>query len=953
MPELSAATPSPNEPGLGADQLLDTLPWGLLAVSAAGLIRRLNRQAAIWWGLPAEAALGQTIGQMGPGQLPALAYAALAHAASEPMGAAECYLPRTEQWVTLTSAKQPTGELLVHWQDITAQKQREQQYQALAENIPDVLTRWDPGLRLLYANAAFAAKNGAPLSELLGRTNREMDQPEEVAAPYMAALQQVFDTGQPQEHYHTLLSPQGVRHYHSRLVPELRDGQIETVLGIARDISELRRTEAETLRLREALGQQATDRYQALLYAMDEGFCVIELTFDASGQQVVDYVYRELNPVFAQQSGLPAEALGQSVRELVPDLEPLWFDLYGRVARTGEPVRLEHEVPQLGRWFEMHACRVGGPGSQQVAVLFNDITARKQQAQHQQFLLQLSDTLRAETGVAAVGNRAVQLIAEQLGADRVYLVTLTADDDTVVITHETRRADLPPLQGAYRSSDFPSAIKELFEHTIVYNDVRTDARLTEQERLSFAGLSAVGFIAAPIRRGSEAMIWAAGALSTQPRSWTAPEIALFEDAVERTWAAVERARAEQALRASEANYRTLFESIDEGFCVIELQLDEQGSAVDWLYQEANPAFEKQTGYVDAVGQRISDLQPDLERAWFEQFAAVARTGEPTRFVQASEAMKRWYDVYAFRVGEAGEHRVALLFTDISDRKRREASAALLNEVSEDLAQLTNIDDTLNALGEKLAAHLGLSACLYAELFEAAQIAVIAHGWQRADMPNLLRTYRTTEFMSDEIRELCLTGQPVIIRDVFADPRTDGAQYAAIGIGSFVGMPLVRDGEWRFLLVVYRPEPSDWREEEIDLIRELTTRIWTRLERARAEDALHDREARLRVALDAADLGTFVWHVADDRNEEDARTRVHFGLALGSTISLAEALATTLHPDDAPRYAAAVAHALDPAGPGRLHQEFRIRHPAGERWLAVTGTTAFEGTPPWRYASPAC
>jgi len=163
----------------------------------------------------------------------------------------------------------------------------------------------------------------------------------------------------------------------------------------------------------------------------------------------------------------------------------------------------------------------------------------------------------------AVGNRAVQLIADVLRADRVYLVTLTPADDEVVITHETRREDMLPLKSSYRSSDFPSAIKEIFERTIVYTDVGTDPRLTDLDRLSFAGLGAVGFIATCIRRGSDTIIWAAGALCTQPREWTPAEIALFENAVERTWAAVERARAEQILQESETQLKQLLKIRDE------------------------------------------------------------------------------------------------------------------------------------------------------------------------------------------------------------------------------------------------------------------------------------------------------------------------------------------------------------------------------------------------------
>ncbi len=179
------------------------------------------------------------------------------------------------------------------------------------------------------------------------------------------------------------------------------------------------------------------------------------------------------------------------------------------------------------------------------------LKAMRDSEERQTFLLMFSDTLRAETGVEAVGSRAVRMIADQMQLDRVYLVTLTPDDDNIAVTHEARRETLPPLKGSYRGSDFPSALKELFDRTIVYNDVRTDPRLGDLERLAFAGLGAVGFMATPIRRGREAIIWAAGAVSASPREWTSADVTLFQEAIERTWAAIERAHAETALRDSE------------------------------------------------------------------------------------------------------------------------------------------------------------------------------------------------------------------------------------------------------------------------------------------------------------------------------------------------------------------------------------------------------------------
>jgi len=125
------------------------------------------------------------------------------------------------------------------------------------------------------------------------------------------------------------------------------------------------------------------------------------------------------------------------------------------------------------------------------------------------------------------------------------------------------------------------------------------------------------------------------------------------------------ARAEAALRESEARYRSLFESIDEGFCVVEVLVDGAGRPVDYRWVETNPAFEQQTGLTDAVGRTARELVPGLEEQWVATYGRVALTGEPTRFQSGSAAMGRWFDVYAFRTGRPEDRRVALLFKDIS------------------------------------------------------------------------------------------------------------------------------------------------------------------------------------------------------------------------------------------------------------------------------------------------
>ena len=141
--------------------------------------------------------------------------------------------------------------------------------------------------------------------------------------------------------------------------------------------------------------------------------------------------------------------------------------------------------------------------------------------------------------------------------------------------------------------------------------------------------------------------------------------------LERERMLADTARAELALRKSEASYRLLFESLDEGFCVIEVVFDEQRRPVDYVFIEANPAFVSQTGLEDAIGRRIRDMVPDHDAHWFEIYGRVTLTGEAIRFNAPAEALGRWYDVYAFRVGEPEDHHVAVLFRDVSQAKAAE------------------------------------------------------------------------------------------------------------------------------------------------------------------------------------------------------------------------------------------------------------------------------------------
>jgi PAS domain S-box-containing protein len=136
----------------------------------------------------------------------------------------------------------------------------------------------------------------------------------------------------------------------------------------------------------------------------------------------------------------------------------------------------------------------------------------------------------------------------------------------------------------------------------------------------------------------------------------------------------ERKRAEVELRESEQNYRTLFESIDEGFCTIEVLFDQNEKPVDYRFLQISPSFERQTGIKNAAGRRMREIAPQHEENWFDIYGRIALTGEPMRFENEAKQLGRWYDVYAFRVEDPKRRRVGILFMDITERKRAEVEA---------------------------------------------------------------------------------------------------------------------------------------------------------------------------------------------------------------------------------------------------------------------------------------
>ncbi|MBE7174694.1 MAG: hypothetical protein INR73_29255, partial [Williamsia sp.] len=523
---------------------------------------------------------------------------------------------------------------------------------------------------------------------------------------------------------------------------------------------------------------------RATLDASMDMIQVFEAVRNQQGQ-IVDFICILNNHTSAKIYG---DVIGKSLLLLQPGVvEEGIFDAFKLVVETGEPHHYEKQYVHepFDGWFHQSVVKLNDG----VATTTTDITDRKKAEQQ---VIESRDMLQAlldapNTGIStysAVRNPAGEItdfkcdfvnkrtleafqghdptgmLVSQFGADGVeQLPFFKAAIETGQKNTYTRKAESGIVEGWFLFSNAPLGQDRLSQ---VWEDI-TELKIAEQEILRLT---------------------------------------------------------DEVAQQATNKYYSIFNSIDEGFYLCEVLFDEAGKPVDILYLEENPAAVRMMGQ-SFVGKRLRAISPLYEEYWYQLWGDTALRGASQRLERYWEADQKWFNFLVSKFGGEASRQLTVTFQDITQRKRREASSRLINEVTEQLLQEERIDESITSVCQTIGVYFGAAFCALSELNEEQGTVQAPYLWHVPGVIAPTGVYTISEYHSAEVQALMRSNQPEIVPNSHDFPPAVAARYQALGIGSYVNLPFVRDGKWRATLTISKVQPYPWHPDEIDLMRDLT------------------------------------------------------------------------------------------------------------------------------------
>jgi PAS domain S-box-containing protein len=328
----------------------------------------------------------------------------------------------------------------------------------------------------------------------------------------------------------------------------------------------------------------------------------------------------------------------------------------------------------------------------------------------------------------------------------------------------------------------------------------------------------------------------------------------------------ERKQAEDKLRQSEEQYRTLFSSMTEGFALHEIICNEKGEPIDYRFLDVNPAFERLTGLnrENVIGRTHNEILPDDDPRWVRDYGVVALEGEPAQFENYSTALKKHFEVFAYR---PAPNQFAAMFIDITDRKEHETRIdklsrlySVLSQVNEAIVRTHDENLLLSDVCRIMAEVGGLPLVWIGDAKELEVIPFASHGPAR-DYLNKIKVELYGELSRGPTGTSILENRAVINDDFETNPATHPwhEQAQEYHFRSSAALPLHRHGNVFGALTLYSFEPNAFDAEQIELLESLASDI------SYALDAIEQEKLRFSAEQSLAETSNYLENLINHAN----------------------------------------------------------------------------------------
>ncbi|WP_414585081.1 PAS domain S-box protein [Scytonema sp. PCC 10023] len=475
-------------------------------------------------------------------------------------------------------------------------------------------------------------------------------------------------TGEPSyKQEYRVIAPDGVVRWLNSVGRVYLDatGQGVRMIGVSVDITERKQIEAQRDRLleREQAARRSAETERKRLHDI-----LMQLPAMIGIVTGPDLVYEFANPTYLQVAGRTPDIIGKSMRDVFPELEgQIYFDVVKQVYRTGEPF-VRDELPAYwdrngdGVLEEAFFNCVVFPawrdaeGTIQGVLIYNievteQVRARQQIEQllenlqdkerQQQFLIELNDAIRAIQDPKEIMWQVVRATGQHFQVTRCTYGEIDSTQEYVIVDRDFCNGVIS-VAGSHHMDSFGSEIIAQLKQgkTIVVDDVDVDPRTAGVGVAAFDAIQTKSLLCVPlVKEGRFVALFVLHHVS--PRHWTADDVALMERIAQKTWLAVERSRAEEKLRESEAHLQ------------LAVKIGRMGT---WDWDMQTGALLWSEGHFTVLGLQPNECKPTYE-VWASRVHPDELAQTEAKLQQAMQGLKEYHHEYRLRWSDGSIHWV--------------------------------------------------------------------------------------------------------------------------------------------------------------------------------------------------------------------------------------------------------------------------------------------------------